>query len=173
MRVIIRKSNNADYTNIYDLHKKCFSIPDQWYLPVIRDCSDNGYVIETYDKCNDKTKIIGVLLYGKIVPCSEEDVFIGMNEFGKEYCLNKTHLKEMNGITMLCIHPKYRNKGLAQKIIEQYHLDNNDKELCLNTRKTNNAYNLYIKMGYSHVGTIKDKYFLPTEDSLFMYKLNN
>jgi ribosomal protein S18 acetylase RimI-like enzyme len=168
MRVIIRKSTNIDYTNIYNLHKKCFSVPDQWYLSVIRDCSDNGYVIET-----EKTKIIGVLLYGNIVPCCVNDVFIGMNDFGKEYCSNKNHLKEMNGITMLCIDPKYRNKGLAKKIIEQYHLDNKNKELCLNTRKSNNAYNLYIKMGYNHIGTIKDKYFLPTEDSLFMYKLNN
>ena len=72
---------------------------------------------------------------------------------------------------MLCIDPKYRGKGLAQKLINIHFKSNDDKKiLCLNTRKSNLAYNLYLKMGYEHIVTVKNKYFQPNEDSYFMIK---
>jgi len=60
---------------------------------------------------------------------------------------------------------------LAKKLIEKHWQDNPNKILCLNTRRSNiNAYSLYKKMGYEHIALIKNKYFLPTEDSIFMIK---
>ena len=162
MKITIRKSTTDDYNDIYNLHIKCFDRTDQWYKTVIRECAHNGYVICT------ETKIIGVLLYSKILPCCETETFIPENNMGKDFLKENKHHSNIDGITMLCVHPKFRNKGFAQKLIKCYE----PKEVCLNTRRSNPAYNLYIKMGYSHIGTIKEKYFLPTEDSMFMYKLN-
>jgi ribosomal protein S18 acetylase RimI-like enzyme len=72
---------------------------------------------------------------------------------------------------MICIDPKYRGKGLAKKLIEKHWKDNNNKLVCLNTRKSNiTAFMLYKSMGYEHIAYIKNKYFLPTEDSIFMIK---
>jgi ribosomal protein S18 acetylase RimI-like enzyme len=39
------------------------------------------------------------------------------------------------------------------------------------TRQSNsNAYELYKSMGYIQIAIIKNKYFLPSEDSIFMIK---
>jgi ribosomal protein S18 acetylase RimI-like enzyme len=72
---------------------------------------------------------------------------------------------------MICIHPKYRGKGLGKKLIEKHFDDNKNMTLCLNTRRSNiNAYQLYKTMGYEQIAFIKNKYFLPSEDSVFMIK---
>jgi ribosomal protein S18 acetylase RimI-like enzyme len=73
---------------------------------------------------------------------------------------------------MICVDPEFRGKGLAKKLIEKHWQDNPNKNiLCLNTRKTNiSAFMLYKLMGYEHIAYIKNKYFLPTEDSIFMIK---
>jgi ribosomal protein S18 acetylase RimI-like enzyme len=72
---------------------------------------------------------------------------------------------------MICIDPKYRSKGLAKKLIQKHFDDNKNKIVCLNTRRSNLcAYKLYQTMGYEHISYIKNKYFLPTEDSIFMIK---
>ena len=43
--------------------------------------------------------------------------------------------------------------------------------LCLNTRQSNsNACELYKSMGYIQIAIIKNKYFLPSEDSIYMIK---
>ena len=54
---------------------------------------------------------------------------------------------------------------------DKHFKDNSNKTICLNTRRSNiNAYRLYQSMGYNHIAFIKNKYFLPTEDSIFMIK---
>jgi ribosomal protein S18 acetylase RimI-like enzyme len=165
MKIVIRNSTFNDNEKIYNLHIKCFQQSDRWYRPVICDTCKNGYVVEIAET----GKVIGVLLYGKITPCINDDIFNYTNIQGWEFMNNNDHLKEHDGIIMLCVDPKYQKKGLATKLINQYHCDSKT-DLCLNTRKSNNAYNLYIKLGYNHIGTIKDKYFLPIEDSYFMYR---
>ena len=72
---------------------------------------------------------------------------------------------------MICVDPKYRGKGLAKKLIQKHFVDNVNKVVCLNTRRSNiSAYKLYQTMGYDHIAYIKNKYFLPNEDAIFMIK---
>ena len=184
MKVRFRRSSQNDIDNVYNLHVKCFSKSDQWYRPVIKHYLDKGIVIET-----DKKNIVGVLLQGYITPCNtaitaktvddeeldknnyKEDMFEPITDNGKLFFDNNIHFKELFGIVMICVDPDFRGKGLAKKLIEKHWKDNPNKILCLNTRKSNvNAFMLYKKMGYEHIAYIKNKYFLPTEDSIFMIK---
>jgi ribosomal protein S18 acetylase RimI-like enzyme len=173
MKVKIRRTTNDDLDSIYELHTKCFSQNDYWYKSAIKNYIDTGIVVE------NNSKIIGVLLQGSITPCNKDselfgkniDIFEPVNIYGKDFYNNKQQFMEIQGIMMICIDPKYRGKGLAKKLIEIHFKDNIDKLVCLNTRRTNiNAYSLYKTMGYQHIGFIKNKYFLPDEDSIFMIK---
>ena len=168
MKVIIRRSNKGDMDGIYECHKECFKLSDHWYKSAIQQYVDKSYVIEL----DETRKIIGVLLQGPVIPCgaSEVDSFIPITENGKLYIEKQTHLETNMGISMLCIHPEYRKKGLAKKLIQLHIKENPDKLLCLNTRSSNPAYNLYLKMGYEHIVIVKNKYYFPTEDSYFMVK---
>ena len=61
------------------------------------------------------------------------------------------------------------NSVLNEVITTNNFTDNKDMVVCLNTRRSNiSAYTLYKKMGYEHVAYIKNKYFLPNEDAIFM-----
>jgi ribosomal protein S18 acetylase RimI-like enzyme len=165
MKLVVRRSTNDDLDLIYNLHKLCFDPSDQWYKSIIMQYLNSGIIIE------NKSKIIGVILQGSITPTVSTDIFEYVNDNGELFFNDNMHLKELYGIVMICIHPKYRNKGLAQKLIQKHFDDNNDKLVCLNTRRSNiNAYQLYKKMGYEHIAYIKNKYFLPDEDSIFMIK---
>jgi len=171
MEVIIRNSNHNDVNGVYDLHKKCFSINDQWYKQAIQQFINNSFVVEI----KNTKEIIGVLLQGSLIPCdpSEKDNFLPLTPDGIIYKCNDRHITPNNGITMLCVDPLYRKKGLARKLIE-LHLNNYKNEIvCLNTRKSNKAYHIYLNAGYEHIAVIKDKYYLPTEDSYFMIKKTN
>ena len=176
MKAKIRRSCPNDLDTIYELHTRCFSQTDQWYKSAIKSHLDRGIIIELAEE----NKIIGVLLQGNIIPCNTnildidnnyQDIFEPLTENGKIFVENKLHLKDLYGIVMLCIDPEYQKKGLATRLIEKHFKDNKNKLVCLNTRKSNtNAYSLYLKMGYEHIGYVKNKYFLPTEDSSFMVK---
>ena len=175
MKIQIRKTNNDDLKSINDLQHKCFSKTDVWYESMIKNYLQDGYIMEVSK--NIHKKAIGVLLHGNITPCSSGilgyngDVFVPNNDIGNEFINTNQHYKDFHGITMLCIHPTFQKKGFGQKLIEHYHELQKDKILVLNTRITNiNAIALYKKMGYNHIGNIKDKYFLPTEDCAFMIK---
>ena len=99
----------------------------------------------------------------------KEDIFESICDKGKIF----DSFKEYYGIVMICIHSDYRGKGLAKKLINKHFDDNKEKLVCLNTRRSNiNAYQLYKNMGYEHIAFIKNKYFLPSEDSIFMIKVN-
>jgi len=159
MKVLIRKTTKEDLTAIYDLHIKCFTTMDTWYKSYLANFMDSGYVIENI---NTNSMILGVLLYGDITACDENETLIMENNM--EY-----NNKPTRGITMLCVDKKYQGKGLAKKLIDKYHHDNPHKTLCLHTRESNiNAITLYKKKGYTIFGRIKDKYFCPTEDSIYM-----
>jgi ribosomal protein S18 acetylase RimI-like enzyme len=176
MKIKLRKSKHDDLESIYELHQKCFNESDQWYKSIIAQYLHNGYVLELVNN-----KIIGVLLQGDITPCNNEasffcndensdsNNFMPTNIDGEEFLNTSKHIKEHYGITMICIDNKYRGKGLAKRLIGIHIKDNPKKLLCLNTRKSNtNAYELYKKMDYQQIALIKNKYFTPNEDSIFM-----
>jgi len=156
MKILIRKSNYNDLENIYNLHIECFEFQDRWYKNAISQYIDNSIVIEA------NNNIIGILLQGNFIPISlNEEAII-------EKIINNFDLKNLQyGIVMICIHPNFRNKNLATKLIN-IHLNLNNIS-CLCTRKSNtNALNLYLKNNYDIYAIIKDKYYLPVEDAIFM-----
>lgn len=186
MKLIIRRGSNKDLDGVYNLHTNCFPIADCWYKSAIKPHLENGIIIEI---ANDK--IIGVLLQDYITPCNrkiklddqesseyKEDIFVNkisddMNTIATDFIKNNKQYTPIYGIIMICIDPRYRRHGLAKKLIEKHFIDNKNKHniLCLNTRQSNNnAYELYKSMGYIQIAIIKNKYFLPSEDSIFMIK---
>lgn len=169
MKIKMRRSNKDDLDGIYDLQNKCFDIGDQWYKSYIIQYLETSFVIEK----SDTKELIGVLLQGLIIACNIDEKFITKNKSGEIFKEQKLHFEPTQGITLLCIHPDFRNKGLASKLIDMHFKDHTNELVCLQTRKSNPAYNLYIKHGYEHIATIKDKYYSPTEDSYFMVKTIN
>ena len=178
MKLFVRRTCPDDLDKIYDLHVKCFSQTDLWYKNIIKNYLDKGIII-----LKDDNIIIGVLLQGDIIPCNNnntnfnfiknefDDIFNPITDNGIIFCNNKKQYETLYGIVMICVHPNYRKKGIAQKLINKHFDDNINKCICLNTRASNiNAIKLYVKMGYEHIGFIKNKYFLPNEDSAFMIK---
>jgi ribosomal protein S18 acetylase RimI-like enzyme len=190
MKVNFRRGCQTDLEQVYELHTKCFSSSDHWYKSGIKHYLDKSIIIEITNN-NSTKKIIGVLLQGIITACNQkivvesveqsflsnsnngykEDIFNPVTPNGKLFLLNNFHLKELYGIVMICVDEEFRCKGLAKKLIEKHWKDNPNKILCLNTRKSNiGAFMLYKSLGYEHIAYIKNKYFLPTEDSIFMIK---
>lgn len=170
----IRKGTPDDLDKMFECHNNCFEQSDRWYKRMMQQSLDDSYVVEKVEASGEKN-IIGVMLQNNITPCdpSELENFIPLNDKGEKFKENKLHCETLYGITMLCIDPKYRGKGLAQKLIGIHFKSNEHKKiLCLNTRKSNSAYHLYLKMGYQHIANIKEKYFFPTDDSYFMIKTN-
>jgi len=180
MKVKLRRTNNEDIDSIYELHAKCFIATDQWYKSAIKNYLDTGFVITA----QENTKVIGILLQGDIVPCNtklngefnldneyKEDIFESVSDNGHLFVKNNLQYTSIKGIVMICIDPEFRGKGLGKKLIDRHFKANSNQVVCLNTRRSNiNAYNLYKKMGYEHIAFIKNKYFLPNEDSIFMIK---
>ena len=193
MKLIIRRGCNEDLEGVYNLHVKCFPIADCWYKSAIKPHLENSIIIEVANNNVLTNKIIGVLLQDYITPCNKkiklddqesseykEDIFvnkisddINVNTIAIDFIKNNKQYTQIYGIIMICIDPRYRRHGLAKKLIEKHFIDNEDKHtmLCLNTRQSNsNAYELYKSMGYIQIAIIKNKYFLPSEDSIFMIK---
>ena len=169
MKLILRNSKSNDLDKIYQLQYDCFNQSDRWYKSIIPQYLNNSLVIETIDN-----EIIGVLLQGNILPCENNDLFIPIDDYGNNFKDKNNHKNDIFGIVMICINPDFRKKGLAQKLINKHLELNNNKLLCLNTRFDNqNAISLYKKMGYIEIGYIKEKYFFPNEDAIFMINLNN
>jgi ribosomal protein S18 acetylase RimI-like enzyme len=179
MKVKIRKSLLTDLDGIYQLNTECFKPTDQWYRAIISNYLNKGIVIEN----TETQKIIGVLLEGDISACNpklngESEFSLGQNNGYKPDIFEPVNkdiefdqFENNPGIVMICIHPDFRGKKLAQKLIEKHFSRNKDNIVCLHTRRSNiNAYSLYKKMGYEHVAYIKNKYFQPNEDSIFMIK---
>ncbi len=168
MKIRIRRSNSNDFEGMFECHKKCFPESEHWYKSLFIQHVESGFVIEIIET----KEIIGLLMQGPITPSESKDVddFFPVSKSGEIFKQQNLQFDETYGIVLLCILPEYRKKGLAKKLIELHFQDHPNEVLCLNTRKSNPAFNLYIKMGYEHVATIKDKYYFPTEDSYFMIK---
>ena len=164
MKVTMRKSVINDLDKIYNLHNLCFSFNDRWYKNSISQYIDNSIILE------NNNEIIGFLLQGNFKPVLDDEEFIKESEI----LVNEKELKnDVYSIVMICIHPNFRNKGLASKLIVQHIKLNQNKEiLYLCTRITNtNAISCYLKNGYKSIGIIKNKYYLPIEDgNLMIYK---
>jgi len=202
MKVKFRRGCQSDLEQVYDLHTRCFAGADHWYKSAIKHYLDKGIIVEIINKDLSK-QVIGVLLQGSIIPCNpkmttepanipeesnlfdysskqsldigyKEDHFEPVTSNGKIFFDNNLHLRDLYGIVMICVEPNYRGKGLAKKLIEKHIKDNSSKVVCLNTRRSNiSAFMLYKLMGYEHIAYIKNKYFLPTEDSIFMIREPN
>ncbi len=197
MKVKIRRSCQSDLEQVYDLHVKCFSQSDHWYRANIRHYLDTGIVVEVKDTgkivgvllqgsitpCNrvfnTDNNNQDISLFQDVDKPKDTvtnsgykaDEFSPVTETGKYFLNESLHFKEIDGIVMICVDSEYRGKGLAKKLIEKHWTDNKNSVVCLNTRRSNvSAYMLYKKMGYEHIAYIKNKYFLPTEDSIFMIK---
>jgi ribosomal protein S18 acetylase RimI-like enzyme len=173
MKVVIRRTTNEDLDAVYDLHQKCFQPSDCWYKSYLRNFMSSGYVLVSVEN----NKFIGVLLEGDVVACADGSVDTGMEQFihdsemGKYFVKDNKHKVVLHGMVMVCVHPRYRNKGLGGRLIDTFHKDNKNKELYLHTRQSNaNNISVYKSKGYQILGRIKDKYFQPTEDSVFMYR---
>jgi len=168
VNVKVRKAYPEEIDTVFECHKQCFEQGDQWYKSVIGQNIKSTYVVVV----EANNEIIGVMIQGDIKPCeqSEADDFEPLDKTGEMFKNNNFHLDNLFGITMLCILPKYRNKGIASKLIDFHLKMNQDEMLCLNTRKSNPAINLYLKKGYKHIANIKNKYFSPNEDSYFLIK---
>ena len=184
MKVKFRRGCPDDIDNVFDLHLKCFIPTDCWYKSAIRPHLEKSILIELVET----KQIIGILLQGFITPCNKkfnidendinkseykQDIFEPINIEGEQFSKENNQYKQLFGITMICIDSNFRGNGLAKKLIEKHFKDNSNcnKTVCLNTRSSNiNAYRLYQIMGYNHIGFIKNKYFLPAEDSIFMIK---
>lgn len=182
MKIKFRRGNQNDLDKVYDLHKICFDSTDCWYKSAIRPYLEKGIIIEL----SETKEIIGVLLQGYLTPCNKkfeiedkintstdykEDIFEPVNKNGEIFKEKNIQYNQIYGIMMICINSHYRGKGLAKKLIQKHFDDNKNKVVCLNTRCSNTgAYKLYNLMGYDHIAYIKNKYFLPTEDSIFMIK---
>ena len=168
MKLKIRRSIKDDIDKIYDLHNKCFEPGDQWYKIYIIQYLENSFVIEN----NETKELFGVLLQGPIIAFNLNETLELINKSGEIFKDQKLYLEPIQGITMLCVHPDFRNKGLASKLIELHLKEHKNELICLHTRKSNPAFNLYKKYGYEHIVTIKEKYYSPTEDSYFMILSN-
>jgi ribosomal protein S18 acetylase RimI-like enzyme len=171
MKVNFRRGCHNDIDNVYNLHLKCFIPTDCWYKSAIRPYLEKSILIEVIES----KEIIGILLQGFITPCISskynEDIFEPINIDGEQFSKDKFQYKQHVGIMMICIDSNFRGYGLAKKLIDKHFKDNSNKTVCLNTRRTNiDAYKLYQRMGYNHIAFIKNKYFLPDEDSIFMIK---
>lgn len=168
MKIRIRRSNKDDVNGIYDCHVNCFEQGDHWYKSSIKQFVDDSFVVEKIET----NTIIGVLLQGTIIPCelSEIENFIPCSPEGEFFIENKLHLKDNYGIAMICVAPECRGKGIATKLIQLHFEENKNKNLCLNSRASNKAIELYKRLGYQHIVTVKNKYYFPAEDSFFMIK---
>ncbi len=75
-------------------------------------------------------------------------------------------------ITNVAVHPDYRRKGIAQKLVNKLMeicKENKLVSITLEVRESNyNAIKLYDKMGFSRVGLRKNYYKNPTENALLM-----
>jgi len=75
-------------------------------------------------------------------------------------------------ILNLAVHPDFRNKGYASRLIAsiiEYCLEKNIKEIFLEVRESNtSAQNLYKKHGFETIGKRKCYYIESNEDALVM-----
>lgn len=81
-------------------------------------------------------------------------------------------IKEEAHITNIAVHPKYRRRGFARRLlefVEQISLERGATLLTLEVRRSNQpAINMYRKKGFQITGVRKGYYFEDREDALIM-----
>lgn len=86
------------------------------------------------------------------------------------------HIVDEAHITTLSVHPNFRKKGIAQKLLFQIIDDcykNKIKYITLEVRESNiPAISLYMKNGFKSIGTRKGYYQDNNEDALIMFTEN-
>jgi hypothetical protein len=70
MKLIVRKTNQNDLDNIYDMHIKCFIPSEHWYKTIIRQYLNDSILIEI----KETNQVIGVLLHGEITVCEKSEI---------------------------------------------------------------------------------------------------
>lgn len=141
----IRRAHVEELDNIYDLELLCFKDPyPKELLYILLSLYPELFMVAELD--------------GKIVG----------------YVVGVTRSDRYGHIVSLCVHPEYRRKRVGTKLIE--YLEKAFRELfgiCmyrLEVRVSNTeAINLYKKLGYRIVNTIKS-YYPDGEDALLMIK---
>jgi len=65
-------------------------------------------------------------------------------------------------IELISVLPDYQNKGIGKKVLQTIIKDatESNKELCLSVAKNNNAYFLYLKLGFVVTGEDDLKYLM-------------
>lgn len=130
---------------LVELENKCFTSP--WtYTMFVGDLeSEHTYYFGTF---NDKNEITG---------------YIGM-----------WHVGDTAEITNVAVHPHYRRKGIATKLVfelEKLCIEKCIEYINLEVRESNfSAISLYTKFGFEKVGLRKNYYKNPTENAILMTK---
>ena len=137
---------NEDYIDeLVKLENKCFS--DPWSASMfLGDLkSEHTYYFGAYNK---KDELIG---------------YIGMWNVG-----------DTSEITNIAVHPDYRRKGIATKLVNELEtlcLDIDILYINLEVRESNcKAISLYNKLGFEKVGLRKNYYKNPAENAILMTK---
>jgi len=144
MQIIFDNLKEEYLDSITELDKECFTIPWSRNLFALELSNTNTFYILAL--CNKK--VIG---YGGV----------------------STVLDEGN-ITNIAVHPEYRNRKIASRILEmliEYAICEKLSVLMLELRESNiTAYNLYSKFGFEAVGKRKKYYSDNSEDAILMTK---
>jgi ribosomal-protein-alanine N-acetyltransferase len=133
---------SEDVKELAELEALCFSVP--W--------SEKSFFEETmnpvarYFLAKEDEKIVG---YGGIWLVSGE-----------------------GNITNIAVHPEYRKRGIASKILEALLSVSGDcEQIFLEVRQSNTAaIGLYEKYGFKKYGIRKNYYHLPTENAILMMR---
>ena len=131
---------------LVELENKCFTSP--WsYTMFLGDLeSEHTYYLGVF---NDKNELVG---------------YIGMWDVG-----------DTGEITNVAVHPDYRRKGIATKLVcelEKLCMEKCIEYINLEVRESNSsAISLYTKFGFERVGIRKNYYKNPTENAILMTKM--
>lgn len=137
---------NEDYIDeLVKLENKCFSDPWSPSMFLGDLKSEHTYYFGAYNK---KDELIG---------------YIGMWNVG-----------DTSEITNIAVHPDYRRKGIATKLVNELEtlcLDIDILYINLEVRESNcKAISLYNKLGFEKVGLRKNYYKNPAENAILMTK---
>ena len=139
----ITKIKPQDAAQLALLDKECFSVP--WSEKSFAEEAQNP--LATYFVAREDGKIIG---YGGFWTTIDEAQ-----------------------ITNIAVHPDYRKRGVASKILEEILASATCKSFVLEVRKSNlAAISLYEKYGFSACGERKNFYHTPTENAIIMIRSN-
>ncbi len=132
-----------DASKLAELDKLCFSVP--WSEKSFAEESQNP--IATYFVAREDGQVIG---YGGFW----------------------TTIGEAQ-ITNIAVHPNFRKKGVASKILEEILESAACESFVLEVRKSNTAaISLYEKYGFLQVGERKNFYHSPVENAIIMIRSN-